>query len=160
MSQLSATAQSAQPGDLPPVSPARRSVVELLYTADTVRRRFLLVLAPHRVSLPQYNVLRILRGARGEPLATAVVAERMIEQAVAPMGVLERMEALGWIARVPAPEPGGALAWRLASGGEAMLQQVDPVLDAECARLMGPLGEADHRLLVEVLRAVRWGAVA
>lgn len=136
------------------VTPARRSVVELLHTADVLRRRFLLALAPYRVSLPQYNVLRILRGAAGTPLASTVIADRLIEQTAAVASLLDRMETLGWIGR-DRGAPFGLLAYRLASAGEAVLAQVDPVLDAECEAVMAPLGDGEREALATVLRTLR-----
>ena len=44
-------------------SVADEGVVTLLRTADTVRRALSEVVAPHGITLQQYNVLRILRGA-------------------------------------------------------------------------------------------------
>lgn len=141
----------------PVVSHARRSIVELLHTADLLRRRFMVVLAPYRVSLPQYNVLRILRGAQGEPLTSPVIADRMIEQTVGVASLLERMELLGWIARERGAEPAGGERWRLVSGGEWTLNQLDPVMDAECERLMKPLGETERHALAALLQALREG---
>lgn len=137
-------------------SPARRSVVELLHTADVLRRRFMVVLAPHRVSLPQYNVLRILRGAGGGPLASAVIGDRLIEQASGVASLLERMEMLGWIGRDPGASR-GLMAYRLESAGERMLVQVDPVIDAECEAVMASLADAERHHLATLLRQVRGG---
>jgi len=139
-----------------PVTPARRGVVELLHTADVLRRRFLLALAPYRVSLPQYNVLRILRGAGGGPLASTMIADRMIEQALGVTSLLERMDAMGWIRRDHAAPP-GLLAYALAPAGERLLAQVDPVLDAECAAVMAPLPAAQWPELAVLLRVLREG---
>ena len=133
---------------------SRRSVVELLHTADVLRRRFLLALAPHRVSLPQYNVLRILRGAGGGPLASSVIADRMIEQALGVSSLLERMEAIGWIARDRAA-PSGLVAYGLTPAGAGVLARVDPVLDAECAAVMAVLSCATRDALAEALRQLR-----
>ena len=139
------------------VSPSRRGVVELLHTADVLRRRFLLALAPYRMSLPQYNVLRILRGAGGGPLASSVIADRMIEQALGVTSLLERMEALGWIER-DRGAPSGLAAYRLLPGGAGVLAQVDPVLDAECEVVMAALTAGSRESLALALRQLRSSA--
>jgi hypothetical protein len=43
--------------------------IALLRTADEGRRTFESLVAPHGVSIEQYNVLRILRGAQSPPPA-------------------------------------------------------------------------------------------
>ena len=58
----------------------RDSKVALLRAADGVRRRMAGVLADAGLTLQQYNVLRILRGARPDPLPTLEIADRMIER--------------------------------------------------------------------------------
>ena len=52
----------------PFASVADEAVVTLLRTADVVRRRLLEVVETHGITLQQYNVLRILRGAGPEGL--------------------------------------------------------------------------------------------
>lgn len=146
-------------GASPVPTPARRSVVELLHTADVLRRRFMVVLAPYRVSLPQYNVLRILRGTRGAPLAASEIADRMIEQAVGTTSLLERMEVLGWIGRLRPSESPGVVLWRLTPGGEAMLDTLDPVLDTECEAVMAALDGEGRGVLALTLRDLRAAAV-
>jgi DNA-binding MarR family transcriptional regulator len=121
-----------------------------------LRRRFLLALAPYRVSLPQYNVLRILRGAGGGPLASSVIADRMIEQALGVTSLLERMDAMGWIGRDRAAPP-GLVAYQLTSAGAGVLAQVDPVLEAECAAVMAVLSCGTRDALAEALRQLREG---
>ncbi len=60
-------------------SPAEDCVVTLLGTADRVRTALSAVVEPREVTLQQYNVLRILRGAGAQGLPTLEIAQRMIE---------------------------------------------------------------------------------
>ncbi len=62
-------------------SRAQEAAIGLLRTADTVRREIASVVEPHGITLQQYNVLRILRGAGALGLPTLEIAARMVEQA-------------------------------------------------------------------------------
>src|ERR1051325_2154201 len=61
--------------------PSQEATVALLHTADLVRRSVTAVVEPHGVTLQQYNVLRILRGATQAGLPPREIAERMVEEA-------------------------------------------------------------------------------
>jgi DNA-binding MarR family transcriptional regulator len=136
---------------------ARDGIVALLHTADVVRRRFVAVLAPHGISLQQYNVLRILRGAGGEPLPALAIAERLIEQAPGITRLLDRLEAQGWVTRERCPEDRRVVHCRLAPAGAALLAQVDPLVDAEAEAVLAPLSAGERYALAALLRPVREG---
>ena len=80
----------------PFANPAGEAVVTLLRTADRLRTFLEATLQPHGVTLQQYNVLRILRGAGDEGLPTLEVADRMIEQTPGVTRLLDRLEAKGY----------------------------------------------------------------
>src|SRR5207244_13083574 len=60
-------------------SKAQEVAVSLLRTADVLRRLVGAVVEQKGITVQQYNVLRILRGAGEQGLPTLDIAERMIE---------------------------------------------------------------------------------
>src|SRR5258706_12493191 len=73
-------------------SKRQEAAVALLRTADVIRRLFGAVVEPKGITVQQYNVLRILRGA-GEPgLPTLDIAERMIETTPGITRLIDRLE--------------------------------------------------------------------
>src|SRR5580765_1426361 len=81
------------PQTRPFASRAQEMTIALLRTADVIGRRLGQVVEPDGVTLQQYNVLRILRGARGEPLSALQIAERLIEQTPGVSRLLDRLVA-------------------------------------------------------------------
>ena len=63
----------------PFASPSAEAVVALARTSDLARRRLSELVEAHGLTLQQYNVLRILRGAGAQGLPTLDIAGRMIE---------------------------------------------------------------------------------
>ena len=60
-------------------SPAQEAILSLFRTTDMVQRMFSKIVEPHGISLQQYNVLRILRGAGKQGIPTLDIADRMVE---------------------------------------------------------------------------------
>src|SRR5690606_6318562 len=74
-------------------------ILSILRTADLIRTAISDVLAPAGITMQQYNVLRILRGAGDAGLPTLAIGDRMIEYSPGITRLLDRMEAKGWILR-------------------------------------------------------------
>jgi len=127
------------------------AVVTLLGTADRVRTALAGVVEAHGVTLQQYNVLRILRGAGAAGLPTLEIAARMIEKSPGITRLLDRLETKGLVRRVRCPQDhrqvlchAAGPARRLLAGldrpvaqvGRALLAALDPRTTAELIRLL------------------------
>ena len=80
-------------------SRSQEATLALLRTADELRRYAGSVLAEGGLTLQQYNVLRILRGAGPQGLATLTVGARMIERTPGVTRLIDRMESRGLVER-------------------------------------------------------------
>ena len=78
----------------------KQTVLSLLEAADRLRRHFNEVLAFSGLTLQQYNILRILRGAGAEGLPTLEVGARMIEKTPGVTRLLDRLEKKGFVHRI------------------------------------------------------------
>ncbi|WP_040278905.1 MarR family winged helix-turn-helix transcriptional regulator [Psychroserpens damuponensis] len=59
---------------------SRQTVINLFLTNTVVKTEMLSVLKPHDLSIEQFNVLRILRGQKGNPLNLQDIQERMVNK--------------------------------------------------------------------------------
>src|SRR6201981_2074389 len=73
-------------------SPAQEAILALFRTSDLLERRFAQLVEPRGISLQQYNVLRILRGAGQEGTPTLDIAGRMIEKTPGITRLLDQLE--------------------------------------------------------------------
>lgn len=150
-------ASPAQREASPPLSETRKeAVLLLLRAADRLRVRFAAVIEPAGLTVQQYNVLRILRGALPDPLPTMEVAARMIEQAPAITGLLDRLEAKRLVARERQSDDRRCVRCSITAAGLQLLAKLDaPVAEADfeaLARLNdGEIGRLT-RLLALVVR--------
>jgi len=68
----------------------QKSVINLIYTFNWLRDRMQGQLATHQLTMQQYNILRILRGAAG-PLSTLQIRERMLDKMSDTSRIVDRL---------------------------------------------------------------------
>ena len=132
-------------------SPADETVVTLLRTADHLRTLLSGVVEAHGVTLQQYNVLRILRGAGEAGLPTLEIAGRMIEHSPGITRLLDRLEARQLVRRERCPQDRRQVLCYATAAGLRLLALVDDPLEREGARFVSPL---DARRAAELVRAL------
>ncbi len=126
-------------------------VIAVLKSADRLRRRAEAMLAPHDVTLQQFDVLRILRGAQPEGLCTLTIAERMIEETPGVTRLIDRLEKKGLVRRVRSEEDRRQVWCRITPAGERLLARLDdPVEQFDRASVQG-LSPADQDQLTALL---------
>jgi MarR family transcriptional regulator, organic hydroperoxide resistance regulator len=138
-----------------PFSPAQEATLSILRTADRVRRRLSTQLDPHGVTLQQYNVLRILRGARGEPLPTLEIGERMIEEAPGVTRLLDRLEAKGLVRRSRCTQDRRLVHCWITDQGLELLGRIDPEVTREDEAPVSVLSTDEQRTLIRLLERIR-----
>ena len=136
-------------------SKAQEAAIGLLRTADVVRRRIASAIEPAGLSLPQFNVLRILRGAGPDGLPTLDVADRMIEQAPGITRLCAALEARGLLERSRVREDRRIVRCRLTRAGLTLLAALDRPVQAADAASIGRLATADLARLVTLLDRIR-----
>jgi len=132
-------------------------VVALIRTADLVRRTVGRVLEPYDITLQQYNVLRILRGAGEQGLPTLEIGERMVEHAPGITRLLDRLEAKGLVRRQRCPEDRRQVLCWLTPAGAELVAKLDEPVDSADAEAVAMLGPEDQERLLRLLDAVRAG---
>jgi DNA-binding MarR family transcriptional regulator len=139
----------------PFASAADEAVVTLLRTADRVRTGLAQVVEAHEITLQQYNVLRILRGAGEGGLPTLDIAARMIEHSPGITRLLDRLEARNLVRRVRCPEDRRQVLCHATAAARRLLARLDgPVAEAG-RRALAPLDSARTADLIRLLDTVR-----
>ena len=136
-------------------SKGQEAFLSLLRTGDLVKHRFHELFAAAGVTFQQYNVLRILRGAGDEGLATLEIGDRMIERTPGITRLLDRLEGKGLVRRVRCPEDRRKVLCHISSSGRDLLASLDaPVMEADEAVFRG-MNEADVDTLIQILDRLR-----
>lgn len=144
----------------PFASPQDEAIVSVLRTADVLRWRLAEVLEPEGVTLSQYNVLRILRGAQGTGLPTLEIGVRMIEQSPGVTRLVDRLEAAGLVRRERTKADRRQVLCHIEPDGLSLLERLDATVPQASEVLFSGLAKADVRQLLHSLDAVRRACAA
>jgi DNA-binding MarR family transcriptional regulator len=136
-------------------SRSQEAYLALLRTADEARRLLSDYLEGQGITLQQYNVLRILRGAGSQGLPTLAVAKRMIERTPGVTRLVDRMERKGWVARERCRDDRRRVWCRITPAGLEILSRLDaPVADLDDT-LAVVLADAELEALIGLLARLR-----
>jgi DNA-binding MarR family transcriptional regulator len=139
----------------PFASPAGEAVVTLLRTADKLRTALSDVVEPHGITLQQYNVLRILRGAVAAGLPTLEIAARMIEHNPGVTRLLDRLEAKKLVRRERCPHDRRQVLCYATPLALRTLRETDGPLERAGEHALAGLERTRLAELVRLLDAVR-----
>ena len=124
-------------------------------TAAQLRHGLGEALKPFGVTGPQYNVLRILRGAGGAGLCRHEVSDRLVAQVPDVTRLLDRMEAMELITRERDTADRRLVTARITEAGLRLLADLDERIVEVHRRQLGHLGRDRLRALVDTLALAR-----
>ncbi|MEO1023408.1 MAG: MarR family transcriptional regulator [Bacteroidota bacterium] len=136
---------------------AHRARINLLITTGWLKGELKSFLDEFGITQPQFNILRILRGAKGEPLSTKELSERMIDKMSDSSRLVDRLIAKDLAWKQPCPHDGRLVQVFLSDNGEQLLAQIDQMLFKLDAAFDGLSEEelTQLNLLLEKLRSFR-----
>lgn len=129
--------------------------LNVIRTSAVLVDRLEQLLKPYDITLVQYNVLRILKGAEPDGLCRNEIRDRMLTRMPDMTRLLDRMEDAGLVARARETEDRRMVNTRLTSKGRRLVEELDPVVAAEHTRRFGHLTEEQMHTLIELLTSVR-----
>lgn len=129
----------------------QEAFVRLQRAASSQLEELVRLLKPHGLSAPQYNVLRILRGAKDEALTCSDIAARMISHDPDITRLLNRMEARGWVSRCRGESDRRNVKASITAAGLSLLKELDSPVAALHRRQFAKLGGANSASLLKLL---------
>jgi DNA-binding MarR family transcriptional regulator len=141
---------------LPLASSREEGYLSLLRTAAVIRRPVGRVLEERELSLAQYNVMRILRGAGDAGLPTLSIRDRMIEDAAGITRLIDKLEDAGLVRRVRGSSADRRQVYcRITAAGLSMLRDLDPMVALAVEASLSMLSEAELTRLIALLDRIR-----
>ncbi len=134
--------------------------VTLLQTVAELQRQFNELFKDEELSWPQYNVLRSLRGAGPAGATCGAGGGRLIQHDPDVTRLTDRLEKRGLIARGRDTLDRRVVRTRNTTAGLALLDRLDPRVDALHERQLGHLTEAQTSQLTTAMARVRAGAAS
>lgn len=133
----------------------QEAAVGLLRTTDAIRRHFSAIVEPHGITLQQYNVLRILRGAGRDGLPTLAIGERMVEKTPGVTRLIDRLVKKGLVTRRPCDEDRRRVFCHITPLGLKLVGALDEPVARGDSTSVAPLSPAELDRLIALLDKIR-----
>ncbi|MEZ0539930.1 MarR family winged helix-turn-helix transcriptional regulator [Fibrella arboris] len=111
-------------------SPLHRLIVNLMYTNNWLCDSQMRLLKPFDLTLPQYNVLRILRGQHPNPVRINDITERMLDKMSNASRLVDKLVLKKLVIRNECPSDRRAVDVLIAEKGLALLKKIDEAQEA------------------------------
>ncbi len=131
------------------------ALLSVLRTAALLDHELNDMLKPHGLTLTQYNVLRILRGAGDAGLCGREVGERLVSSVPDVSRLLERMEEQGIVRRERDDQDRRHVTARITEVGRRLLETVTPELEEVERARFGRLSDSTLQAMITALAHVR-----
>ena len=133
-------------------------LINLMRTSRAVEESWLQYLKrTEGLSLSQYNILRILRGARPEALKASEIGERMIYRDPDVTRLVDRLVRQGLARRRSHADDRRVVLVEITDDGLALLERLDDMVDRYARAVMAGLNAQELRALDGLLNEVRGG---
>ena len=136
-------------------SSGQEAALGILRTADALRRHFAPLFEPFGITQQQYNVLRILRGAGDEGLATLSIGDRMVERTPGITRLIDRLEKKGWVLRRRSASDRRCVYCTITESGLDLLRELDEPVDRSDEVMVNALSEEEQAQMIRLLDKVR-----
>lgn len=128
-----------------------KALINILYTANWITSHQNTFFKPFGISPQQYNILRILRGAK-EPLTMQTVKSRMIDRSPNATRLTDKLCAKELIKRIPCPSDRRVVKIAITKSGEALLETIS---DNFNDNLLKNISENEAKQLSDLLDKLR-----
>jgi DNA-binding MarR family transcriptional regulator len=139
----------------PFAGPGQEFLVTLIRTTDEVRRYLSAFVESEGITLQQYNVLRILRGAGEDGLPTLEIGRRMLERQPGVTRLVDRLVAKGLVDRSRDTGDRRRVVCTIEEDGLRVLARLDEGMKSLEADVTGAVPQAFMRKVVDAMDALR-----
>ncbi|MFZ1688618.1 MAG: MarR family transcriptional regulator [Flavobacteriales bacterium] len=136
-------------------SEQHKAILNVMFTANWLKARHNGLLAPFALSVQQFNILRILRGAKGEKVNMQCVKERMIDRAPNATRLADKLIAKGLVLRERCDEDRRVVYVRISRAGLDLLEQLDVAVRSDMSQLYDGLSSTQAALINGALDNLR-----
>jgi DNA-binding MarR family transcriptional regulator len=106
-------------------SEGQKAYLNIVFTSGWLSLRQAAAFRPYGVTLPQFNVLRILRGQHPKPATVALLIDRMLDKTSNASRIVDKLEEKKLVTRTVCPGNRRAVDIRITAAGLDLLRQID-----------------------------------
>lgn len=132
------------------VNSYQKLALNLIYSSQWLEMFLKDFLKTEELTLQQYNILRILRGSKTQPLSTLQIRERMMEKMSDTSRIVDRLILKKLASKKISPQDNRLVDVRITPKGLAKLKKLDDI-DSKISTLLGNLSEKEALLISDLL---------
>lgn len=106
-------------------SDIQKAYINLIYTAGWLQVRQSAVFKPFGLTMPQFNILRILRGQHPKPATVALLIDRMLDKTSNASRIVDKLEEKKLVTRTVCPANRRAVDILITKAGLELLAKID-----------------------------------
>ena len=130
-----------------------KAAVNLIYTHNWLVNQIKSILKPYKITMQQYNVLRILRGA-GTPISTSIIRERLLDKMADTSRMVDRLYQKNLVIRSECGHDKRLVDVSLSETGLALVEELDHLIN-DMDKLMSNLTSDEAEKLSILLDKAR-----
>lgn len=138
-----------------PMAIEKKTLLNVMFTQNVISEKFNEILKPFDLSPEQFNVLRILRGQKGNPVNMCTIQERMIAKTSNTTRLVDKLLLKDLVIREICPENRRKMEITITEKGLRLLSQLDPIVDEHEQTFAKNLSVSELELLNELLEKFR-----
>jgi DNA-binding MarR family transcriptional regulator len=133
----------------------KKVMLNLTYTRNYLGDKFNDILKPYGISSEQYNVLRILRGQKGNPLNMQDIQERMVTKNSNTTRLIDKLLLKEMVIRNTCPNNRRKIEIKITENGLNILSELDPIIENNELLLTEKLTNDELEILNKLLEKIR-----
>jgi DNA-binding MarR family transcriptional regulator len=137
------------------LSITRKVMLNLTFTRNFITDKFAELLKPYDVSSEQYNVLRILRGQKGNPVNMQDIQERMVTKNSNTTRLIDKLLIKEMVVRNTCPNNRRKIEVKITEHGLKTLSDLDPIIESHDTIFTDKLSNKELETLNELLEKIR-----
>ena len=138
-----------------PMDNSKKIILNILYTQNVITENFNEILKPYDISGEQYNVLRILRGQKGNPANMCMIQERMLAKTSNTTRLVDKLLLKELVTRKVCPENRRKIEVLITQKGLDVLKELDPKVTQHEESFSKNLNAEEINLLNQLLEKYR-----
>ncbi|MBK0402054.1 MarR family transcriptional regulator [Adhaeribacter sp. BT258] len=112
-------------------SEGHKAQINILYTANYLGVKQAAVFKPFGITLPQFNVLRILRGQHPTPATVNLLMERMLDKTSNVSRIMDKLVVKGLATRKQCPNDRRSVDILITDAGLELLKKMDVAMEKQ-----------------------------
>lgn len=132
-----------------------RAHINIIYTASFLSQQTTQVLRPHDISMQQFNILRILRGMKGQAATVKLLTERMLDKMSNASRLVEKLKQKGFVVRRECESDRRQVDIFITESGNTVVEQASVALDEKMQQFLGNITAEEASELSGLLDKLR-----